>query len=97
MWVRGCVRRGRGRRGAFCHAGEEGEVGFQGRPGEGTAEADAEGGGGGDDEGEAGERGGHGRICGGGGGGIGHFKSGVEGRGKANLWFIFLSNTRLAT
>ena len=44
-----------GRRGGtFGDAGEEGEVGFQGRPGEGAAEADAEGGGGGDDEGEGG-------------------------------------------
>ena len=30
---------------AFGDAGEEGEVGFEGGPGEGTAEADAEGGG----------------------------------------------------
>ena len=33
----------------FGDAGEEGEVGFQGRPGEGAAETDAEGGGGGYD------------------------------------------------
>lgn len=47
----------RGRR-TFGDAGEEGEVGFQGRPGEGAAETDAEGGGGGYDEGEWGGGGG---------------------------------------
>ncbi len=36
-------------RSAFGEAGEKGEVGFEGRPGEGATEADAEGGGGGDD------------------------------------------------
>lgn len=56
---------------AFSHAGEEGEVGFQGRPGEGTAEADAERGGGGYDEGEAGE--GEGGWHGGRGRRIGHY------------------------
>lgn len=40
--------------GSLRHAGEEGEVGFEGRPGEGAAETDAEGGGSGYDEGEGG-------------------------------------------
>lgn len=39
------VRAGYGR-GTFRNASEEGEIGFQGRPGEGAAETDAEGGGG---------------------------------------------------
>lgn len=40
-WLGGGIA---GRR-TFCDAGEEGEVGFQGGPGEGGAETDAESGG----------------------------------------------------
>ncbi len=61
----------------FGDAGEEGEVGFQRRPGEGAAETDAEGGGGGYDEGERGEGRGHGGGRGGHGGGAGVLEAAV--------------------